>query len=168
MKLRFKSHISIICVWVIILAFITSCETEIASTPDVENVLSDSTLLQRAATSGKHTFDDGSVYQGDLIRGKPDGFECREFQNGDVYEGQFEKGRFHGHGTFRYKSIPIWIDTLELEAKHEARVRCFDSCGWINLGRSMGGRFLRDRKIFRQRWFNMSGKWSEDVLTEVV
>ena len=93
-------------------------QTEIASTPVVEDVLYLILLaLQREATSGKHTFDDGSVYQGDLIRGKPDGFGRREFQNGDVYEGQFEKGYFQGMELSGINQIPIWIDTLVIGNK---------------------------------------------------
>jgi hypothetical protein len=166
-KLRFKSNISITCLWVIILVFITACETEFASTPVVENVLSDSALLQRAATSGKHTFDDGSVYQGDLIRGKPDGFGRREFQNGDVYEGQFEKGSFHGHGTFRYKSDPNldrYFGNWKQNMKH--------GYGVLTLvdGSTWEGAWVTDSleigKFSGKDGLMMSGKWSGDVLTE--
>ena len=85
---------------------LSSCQPD-SSLPAVEDSsLPDSVALSKEATSGKHTFEDGSVYQGDLIRGKPDGFGRRGFPNGDVYEGQFEKGYFQGHGTMRYKSDP--------------------------------------------------------------
>lgn len=53
---------------------------------------------------GRHFFEDGSLYEGDLIRGKPDGYGTRVHVNSDVYEGQFRKGMEHGYGTIRYKS----------------------------------------------------------------
>ena len=82
-----------------------SCDS-VSTTPE-ESLPSDgvnSSGLAREASLGKHNFDDGSVYHGDLIRGKPDGYGRREYPNGDIYEGQFENGLFSGHGTLRYKS----------------------------------------------------------------
>ena len=60
--------------------------------------------LSREASRGKHFFDDGSVFEGDLVLGEPDGFGRRTFPNADIYEGQFRKGLEHGFGTRRYKS----------------------------------------------------------------
>ena len=56
------------------------------------------------AKEGKYFFDDGSVYEGTLAMGKPDGFGKRIYGNSDVYEGQFRKGLEHGSGTLRFKS----------------------------------------------------------------
>lgn len=68
-----------------------------------DSSLSESEVLSREAKRGNQTLSDGSVYEGEMLTGKPHGYGERKFQNGDIYEGQFEKGMSHGHGTFRYK-----------------------------------------------------------------
>ena len=45
--------------------------------------------LSKMANIGRHVFEDGSLYEGDLVRGLPDGFGTIKFVSGDFYEGQF-------------------------------------------------------------------------------
>ena len=68
------------------------------------NLSQESQGLSREAKQGKHFFEDGSVYEGDMIKVEPDGYGRRVFPNSDVYDGQFRKGLEHGYGTMRYKS----------------------------------------------------------------
>lgn len=72
------------------------------NTTDGDGV-SEGEMLQERAKSGEQQLEDGSTYQGELIKGEPHGYGKREFQNGDLFEGQFQKGRAHGHGTYRFK-----------------------------------------------------------------
>ena len=66
----------------------------------------DDSLNEHSAVSrkGRHVFDDGSVYDGELVAGKPGGYGERRYLNDDVYIGSFHEGMPHGQGTFRYKS----------------------------------------------------------------
>ena len=53
---------------------------------------SEASVLSKAATQGKNFLEDGSVYEGELVRGLPHGFGTRKFPNEDFYEGQFVDG----------------------------------------------------------------------------
>jgi len=61
--------------------------------------------LAKQAKSGRYVFEDGSLYEGELVLGLPDGYGVITYFSGDVYEGQFIKGSPTGYGTIRYKSI---------------------------------------------------------------
>ena len=73
---------------------LTSCQPDSTLPVDEDSFLPDSVSLAKEATTGKHTFEDGSVYQGDLIRGKPDGFGRREFQKEMFMKDSLRKGIF--------------------------------------------------------------------------
>ena len=47
-----------------------------------------SNKLSREAQEGRYVFDDGSIYEGELVMGLPDGFGTIELASGDLYEGQ--------------------------------------------------------------------------------
>jgi hypothetical protein len=66
----------------------------------------ESISLSKEAMQGRHVFEDGSIYEGELVMGKPNGFGTRKLVNGDIFEGQHKDGFSHGHGTMRYKSDP--------------------------------------------------------------
>ena len=61
--------------------------------------------LAKKAKSGRYIFEDGSLYEGELVLGLPDGYGVITYSSGDLYEGQFAKGSANGYGTIRYKSI---------------------------------------------------------------
>ncbi|MBT3666077.1 MAG: hypothetical protein HN548_01250 [Opitutae bacterium] len=87
--------------WVYLL-FSLSCSdqgdiTEVSSTRE-------SISLSKEAKQGRHVFKDGSIYEGELVMGKPNGYGTRELVNGNIFEGQHKDGYSHGHGTMRYKS----------------------------------------------------------------
>jgi len=48
-------------------------------------------------------FQDGRVFDGDLLDGEPHGHGCVLNPNGDSYEGQWQHGVMHGEGTRREK-----------------------------------------------------------------
>ncbi|MGY8714090.1 MAG: hypothetical protein ACKVJ1_09415, partial [Verrucomicrobiia bacterium] len=72
-------------------------EFEVSSTRESIN-------LNKEAMRGRHVFKDGSIYQGELVMGEPNGFGTHNLVNGDIFEGQHKDGFAHGHGTMRYKS----------------------------------------------------------------
>ena len=64
----------------------------------------ESISLSKEAMQGRHVFEDGSIYEGELVMGKPNGYGTRKLVNGNIFEGQHKEGFGHGHGTMRYKS----------------------------------------------------------------
>ena len=90
--------------FLLIVFFFVCCSEE----TDYENILDsqvrESAILNRGVMQGRHVFKDGTIYEGELAHGKPNGFGTRELVNGDLYEGQHKNGFGHGHGTMRYKS----------------------------------------------------------------
>ncbi|MEL0098353.1 MAG: hypothetical protein VW907_02210, partial [Opitutae bacterium] len=123
--------------------------------------------LSKLAKSGRYVFEDGSLYEGELVMGLPDGFGTIEFVSGDLYEGQFEKGISHGYGTMRYKS------DQELEKY---------SGNWENGKRSgFGTLTMSDQSVMEGHWKNGAllygeykivggaityGKWDGGVVEE--
>ena len=53
-------------------------------------------------TVGQYTFKDGSVYNGQLTNGKPNGKGKTVFLTGDTYEGEYLKAKRHGEGTYAF------------------------------------------------------------------
>ena len=92
---------------------------------------------------GRHVFPDGSLYDGELVGGKPDGYGERRFVNENLYVGLFRDGRSHGQGTFRYKSD----DRLDRYV------------GLWNSGKrhGYGSLYMADGSVF-------VGEWSNDVM----
>ena len=80
------------------------CEFKTEKAESNDSLKSEADALSRAAIQGKNFLEDGSTYEGELVRGLPHGFGIKEFSNQDLYEGQFQNGKAHGHGTLRYKS----------------------------------------------------------------
>ena len=95
---------------VILVLSISSCsENEESPREDFSSALPS----PAKAKEGKYFFDDGSVYEGTLAMGKPDGFGKRIYGNSDVYEGQFRKGLEHGSGTCALNRTNRLIDMWE-------------------------------------------------------
>ena len=93
----------------LILALITmfsfvSCSENENMEVKIVNEPSEGDVLSREAKRGKQELEDGSLYEGEMVAGKPSGHGQRSYPNGDLYEGQFAKSMRHGHGTHRYKS----------------------------------------------------------------
>lgn len=75
--------------------------------PKIEEATSSDQIakkLSREAQSGRYVFEDGSLFEGELVVGLPDGYGTIKYVSGDLYEGQFAKGLSNGYGTIRYKS----------------------------------------------------------------
>jgi len=69
-----------------------------------ESLRSESSGLLEKAMEGKQTLEDGSTYEGELSKGKPNGYGKKTFSSGDVFEGLFKNGLAHGYGTRLYQS----------------------------------------------------------------
>ena len=74
-------------------------ENEVGGSRETE-----SSGLAKKAKKGKQTLPDGSVYEGEMLGGKPNGYGLRKLTNGDVFDGQHKSGLAHGYGTMDYKS----------------------------------------------------------------
>ena len=101
----------------LILALITmfsfvSCSENENMEVKIVNEPSEGDVLSREAKRGKQELEDGSLYEGEMVAGKPSGHGHRSYPNGDLYEGQFAKSMRHGHGTHRYKSDKLLRDML--------------------------------------------------------
>ena len=103
--------------------------------------------LAKQAKSGRYVFEDGSLYEGELVLGLPDGYGVITYSSGDLYEGQFAKGSPNGYGTIRYKSIQV----LE---KY--------SGNWENGKRSgFGALTMADQSVLEGHWEQDSLKYGE-------
>ena len=103
--------------------------------------------LSREAQSGRYVFEDGSLYEGELVLGLPDGYGVITYSSGDLYEGQFAKGSPNGYGIIRYKSI----EDLE---KY--------SGNWQNGKRSgFGALTMADQSVLEGHWDQDSLKYGE-------
>ena len=70
----------------------------------VKDQSKESVGLRKKAMEGKQTLEDGSVYEGELLGGKPDGYGTMKFPDGDTFEGLHKNGLSHGYGTHSYES----------------------------------------------------------------
>ena len=58
--------------------------------------------------TGKLTLPDGSVYEGELVNGKPHGKGKKTFSSGGYYEGDFVDGKWHGKGKVAWVEGDIY------------------------------------------------------------
>ena len=143
------------------------CEFKTEKAESNDSLKSEADALSRAAIQGKNFLEDGSTYEGELVRGLPHGFGIKEFSNQDLYEGQFQNGKAHGHGTLRYKS------DVNLEkyvgAWSNGRRRLWNSrfYGFLQNGWALGHGFLALWGFSKYRMEPIiSGKWNRDSLSE--
>ena len=45
----------------------------------------ESISLSKEAMQGRHVFEDGSIYEGELVMGKPNGYGTRKLVNGNIF-----------------------------------------------------------------------------------
>ena len=130
----------------LLILFILGCTED----PSVEFDVSSEQIsdkLAKQAKSGRYVFEDGSLYEGELVLGLPDGYGVITYSSGDLYEGQFAKGSPNGYGTIRYKSI----EDLE---KY--------SGNWQNGKRSgFGALTMADQSVLEGHWEQYSLKYGE-------
>lgn len=50
---------------------------------------------------GKYSWDNGTCYEGDVVNGQRHGYGILTWSNGAVYEGEFANDQLHGQGVFR-------------------------------------------------------------------
>jgi len=54
-------------------------------------------------------YADGSIYDGKFVRNKIQGYGKFKYPNGDVYEGNFKDGTFHTYGKFRWINGDVYM-----------------------------------------------------------
>lgn len=67
-------------------------------------------------TTGNLSLSDGSKYNGEILKNRPDGQGAMTYNNGDKYEGQFKEGKREGQGTYTdgdgTKFVGTWQNDL--------------------------------------------------------
>ena len=64
--------------------------------------------MERKKTSGKVTFQDKSIYIGELENEIPNGYGVWSHPNGEEYKGQWADGKENGSGIYSYPDgVPI-------------------------------------------------------------
>ena len=58
--------------------------------------------MERTKTSGKVTFQDKSIYIGELENEIPNGYGVWTHPNGEEYKGQWSDGKENGSGIYSY------------------------------------------------------------------
>ena len=79
-------HLPVIIVW---FSLQIGCGSE---EDEQEKLGRESSALLEKSMEGKQTLEDGSMYEGELSKGKPNGYGKRIFPDGDVFEGLFKNG----------------------------------------------------------------------------
>ena len=107
-------------------------------------------------------YDNGTVYEGETLNGKLDGFGKMSFYDGNVYEGYFACGKRNGKGKFTWKTGTyydgLWVDDLREDDKG---YQCYDDESVYEGGWKAGKR----DGYGVQRWKDKShyeGYWKED------
>ena len=131
----------------------------------VENT--ESSGLAKKAKKGRQGLDDGSIYEGELSKGKPNGYGIRKYANGDVYEGQHKNGYLHGYGSYLYKSSEEFdrYSGLWESGKREG----FGTLVLTDSSR-MEGHWNKDELLYGEYQGSngviFSGKWRQSSLSE--
>ena len=151
-------------IWVLFLALSFACVQQ-EDEGNVENT--ESSGLAKRAIKGKQSLADGSLYEGELSRGKPNGYGIRNYANGDRYEGEHRNGFLHGYGVYQYKSS----DELEsYSGLWESGKR--EGFGALVLPDSsrMEGYWKNDRLLYGEYQGSdgviLAGKWRGSTLSE--
>ena len=71
MKIKF------IELFLIALLFHTGCSNETGSGENLSSQTRESASLNKEVMRGRHVFEDGTIYEGELVLGKPNGFGTR-------------------------------------------------------------------------------------------
>lgn len=131
------------------------------------SVHTESSGLAKKAKKGRQILQDGSEYEGELAKGKPNGYGVRKYANGDRFEGQHKNGFSHGYGTYVYKSSE---DFESYSGLWESGKR--EGFGTLVLSDSsrMEGYWNSDQLLYGEyqgsNGMVMAGKWKESILTE--
>jgi len=82
---------------------------------------------------GVYTYRDGSVYEGQWLKGQQNGDGKLTYEDGTVYQGQFKDNTFHGKGAFADVNGTIFAGHFD----HNVR------CGEMSVMHADGQRELR-------------------------
>ena len=100
-----------ILVLITVFSFVSCSENENMEVKIV-NEPSEGDVLSREAKKGKQELEDGSLYEGEMVAGKPSGHGQRSYPNGDLYEGQFKKVQGMVTVPIVTKRTNYWKDML--------------------------------------------------------
>ncbi|MEN6389408.1 MAG: protein kinase [Syntrophomonas sp.] len=64
-------------------------------------------------TTGSLTLSDGSKYDGEIMKNKPDGQGTMTYSNGDKYQGQFKEGKREGTGSYTGGDGSVLVGTWQ-------------------------------------------------------
>ena len=78
--------------FIICYCLLISCSVEPVKEEGINSPSRESLSLNKEVMRGRHVFEDGTIYEGELVLGKPNGFGNRELLNGDLYA-DLHKGR---------------------------------------------------------------------------
>ena len=124
------------------------------------------TPAQTAAPSskpvkGKKTFDDGSVYEGDLVNGKMHGKGKYAFADGSFYEGDFVNNRCQGKGKLSYSNGDVHEgDFVDGERNGKGKYTYAD--GRVYIGEFANGNFNGNGKKTYPDGRIQEGRWKDD------
>jgi hypothetical protein len=154
-------HLPVILVW---FSMQIGCDSE---EDEQEKLGRESSALLEKSMEGKQTLEDGSIYEGELSKGEPNGYGKRIFPDGDVFEGLFKNGFPHGYGTRIYKSMDELdrYSGLWLSGKKEG----FGTLIYSDSSR-MEGHWESDELVYGEYQGSdgviLAGKWNESSLAE--
>lgn len=81
-----------------IMAKVDAIKPEAHSIEDIKNC--NSKLCHQEG--GRYRYEDGSIYEGSFINGKPQGEGSCYYKNGNVYKGEWQEDAPHGIGVLRF------------------------------------------------------------------
>ena len=67
---------------------------------------------------GKLDYEDGSFYEGEMLKGLPDGMGILVYSNGDRYEGAFIAGEKSGTGKYFWENGDYYIGSFDFDTLH--------------------------------------------------
>jgi hypothetical protein len=74
----------------------------------ISNVISEGDFINNEFVTGKKTYPDGDIFEGNFNYGKLHGKGKKTFSNGDIYEGDFVLDKEHGTGKLTGKDGKIY------------------------------------------------------------
>ena len=85
-----------------------------------EQMVSDALQVENQVRngSGRKTYSNGTVYEGEFQEGVADGRGTFYYTNGSVYQGDVKNGSFEGRGTLRYAGGTVYEGTFQNHQFH--------------------------------------------------
>ena len=130
--------------------------------------MSSSTKRKRSSKSNessqypfKQIYDDGSYFEGTLVKGLFQGPGKMTWADGDVFEGVFDKGK-RLRGEIRYANGDVYEGQFSNEFRHGSGVMRYSN-GDVYTGRFFNGRKEGIGKFFEKLRFSRFSDFFEDL-----